>query len=78
MEYKGIHIICFGCGVYGHAKENCPKLRSEKESNEVSGSKSDGSKEVKAMEKSHPVEAEKPKEDDVMEKIKILRNMVLG
>lgn len=23
IEYKGIHLICFKCGVYGHHQENC-------------------------------------------------------
>ncbi|XP_016177863.1 uncharacterized protein LOC107620170 [Arachis ipaensis] len=25
VEYKGIHNICFSCGVVGHEKSNCPK-----------------------------------------------------
>lgn len=23
IEYQGLHLICFGCGVYGHRKEEC-------------------------------------------------------
>lgn len=24
IEYEGIHLVCFGCGTYGHRKEACP------------------------------------------------------
>ena len=24
IEYEGIHLICFGCGKYGHRKDACP------------------------------------------------------
>ena len=24
LEYEGIHLICFGCGMDGHRKEECP------------------------------------------------------
>lgn len=23
VEYEGLHLICFGCGKYGHRKDNC-------------------------------------------------------
>lgn len=23
MEYKGLHTICFSCGVYGHREKEC-------------------------------------------------------
>ncbi|XP_019175434.1 PREDICTED: uncharacterized protein LOC109170738 [Ipomoea nil] len=26
VVYEGIHLVCFSCGVYGHAKETCLKL----------------------------------------------------
>ena len=26
IEYEGIHLVCFHCGVYGHRKDNCPML----------------------------------------------------
>lgn len=26
IEYKGIHLICFKCGTYGHREDNCGKL----------------------------------------------------
>ncbi|KAF7842178.1 ribonuclease H [Senna tora] len=36
IEYEGLHLICFECGVYGHDLENCPiwkekKAKKEKE-----------------------------------------------
>lgn len=39
IEYEGLHLICFGCGQYGHSKENCPSkpqknTDQEKESGE--------------------------------------------
>ena len=24
LEYEGIHLVCFRCGMYGHMKETCP------------------------------------------------------
>ena len=24
QEYEGIHLVCFGCGMYKHKKETCP------------------------------------------------------
>ncbi|XP_019149842.1 PREDICTED: uncharacterized protein LOC109146642 [Ipomoea nil] len=29
VEYEGMHLVCFACGLYGHAKEACPTLRGE-------------------------------------------------
>ena len=29
LEYEGIHLVCFGCGLYGHRKEECPQDLSE-------------------------------------------------
>ena len=29
IEYKGIHLICFGCGMYGHRREVCPLEKKE-------------------------------------------------
>ena len=23
LEYEGIHLVCFGCSMYGHRKETC-------------------------------------------------------
>ncbi|CAN1139820.1 hypothetical protein LINPERHAP2_LOCUS11515 [Linum perenne] len=25
MEYEGLHVICFNCGIYGHSKDACPQ-----------------------------------------------------
>lgn len=30
VEYKGLHIICFHCGRYGHHQEHCSRLVHEK------------------------------------------------
>ncbi|KAJ8900234.1 hypothetical protein K2173_024874 [Erythroxylum novogranatense] len=24
VEYEALHLVCFGCGTYGHRRENCP------------------------------------------------------
>ena len=24
LEYEGVHLVCFGCGMYGHRKKECP------------------------------------------------------
>ena len=29
LEYKGLHLVCFGCGLYGHRKESCPHEKRE-------------------------------------------------
>ena len=29
IEYEGIHLVCFGCGMYGHRKENYPMVQKE-------------------------------------------------
>ncbi|CAN1138900.1 hypothetical protein LINPERHAP2_LOCUS10946 [Linum perenne] len=29
VEYEGLHVICFECGVYGHNKEECPSVSQE-------------------------------------------------
>ncbi|XVF57141.1 hypothetical protein PTKIN_Ptkin06aG0180000 [Pterospermum kingtungense] len=29
IEYEGIHLVCFHCGVYGHRKEICPSFLLE-------------------------------------------------
>lgn len=26
LEYEGLHLICFGCGKYGHRQEQCPNV----------------------------------------------------
>ncbi|KAF7838913.1 zinc ion binding nucleic acid binding protein [Senna tora] len=39
IEYEGLHLICFECGVYRHDLEHCPiyKARKEKEKQEKEG-----------------------------------------
>ncbi|CAN1132858.1 hypothetical protein LINPERHAP2_LOCUS7294 [Linum perenne] len=29
VEYEGLHVICFNCGIYGHNKDGCPTLIRE-------------------------------------------------
>lgn len=29
IEYEGIHLVCFKCGIYGHSHENCSRNGSE-------------------------------------------------
>ena len=29
IEYEGIHLVCFGCGMYGHRKDTCPLENKE-------------------------------------------------
>ncbi|XVF67807.1 hypothetical protein PTKIN_Ptkin10aG0151500 [Pterospermum kingtungense] len=29
IEYEGMHLVCFNCGIYGHRQEDCPNLREE-------------------------------------------------
>lgn len=33
VEYKGLHLICFDCGEYGHRAQSCPKSRPAELSN---------------------------------------------
>lgn len=28
VEYEGVHMVCFGCGMYGHRKENYPFIQA--------------------------------------------------
>lgn len=34
IEYEGLHLICFGCGKYGHRLESCPERKMIKEKSE--------------------------------------------
>ena len=29
LEYEGLHLVCFGCGMYGHRKDSCPLDKSD-------------------------------------------------
>ena len=29
IEYEGLHLICFHCGKFGHAIEQCPVKRAQ-------------------------------------------------
>ncbi|XP_019190016.1 PREDICTED: uncharacterized protein LOC109184469 [Ipomoea nil] len=44
IEYEGMYQICFHCGVYGHAAENCPQKPSEEAdtATETGGAQGDG------------------------------------
>ncbi|KAF7831289.1 ribonuclease H [Senna tora] len=46
IEYEGLHLICFECGVYGHDSEHCPvkKARLEKEKQEKEKEQDSGEK----------------------------------
>ncbi|KAF7827992.1 LINE-type retrotransposon LIb DNA [Senna tora] len=48
IEYEGLHLICFECGVYGHDLENCKirKERKEKEKKEKEQKGEQGSTET--------------------------------
>ncbi|XP_019173837.1 PREDICTED: uncharacterized protein LOC109169411 [Ipomoea nil] len=37
VAYEGLHLICFSCGLYGHAKENCPLLKKAGRGQEEDG-----------------------------------------
>ncbi|XP_019178319.1 PREDICTED: uncharacterized protein LOC109173535 [Ipomoea nil] len=28
IAYEGLHLVCFGCGKYGHAQDSCPATKS--------------------------------------------------
>lgn len=32
LAYKGLHAVCFSCGMYGHKQESCPSVVKENES----------------------------------------------
>lgn len=34
IEYEGLHLVCFECGIVGHRKEDCVKSRSENDQEE--------------------------------------------
>lgn len=41
VEYEGLHVICFGCGVVGHREQQCPHNKDvtpEKTSMDLNGS----------------------------------------
>ena len=29
IEYEGLHLICFSCGIFGHSQEFCPSRRAQ-------------------------------------------------
>lgn len=62
IEYEGIHLICFHCGIYGHRKESCPSYIAEL--NLTKQAENSGSKEVQveAAVVSDPVSKEVPKD----------------
>ncbi|XP_057755572.1 uncharacterized protein LOC130974734 [Arachis stenosperma] len=45
IEYEGLHLICFKCGLYGHRSEQCSEPSEDaEEGGGVSGSRGDGSR----------------------------------
>lgn len=42
IEYEGIHLICFRCGIYGHNHGSCPQTQVENNSAEVVSESSQG------------------------------------
>ena len=41
LEYEGIHLVCFGCGLYGHRKDSCPLEQKEPTAAPKEGTKND-------------------------------------
>ncbi|XP_019189026.1 PREDICTED: uncharacterized protein LOC109183401 [Ipomoea nil] len=37
VEYEGIHMVCFACGIYGHDPDACPKLARPEEQRREEG-----------------------------------------
>ncbi|CAN1801075.1 hypothetical protein LINPERHAP1_LOCUS22802 [Linum perenne] len=35
VEYEGLHVICFNCGIYGHSKDACPHKLATKNEEEI-------------------------------------------
>ncbi|XP_019200262.1 PREDICTED: uncharacterized protein LOC109193892 [Ipomoea nil] len=35
IAYEGLHLVCFGCGKYGHAQEACPATKSTAMAGEI-------------------------------------------
>lgn len=35
IEYEGLHLICFHCGIYGHNQEHCPTKRNQEVAKEM-------------------------------------------
>lgn len=35
VEYEGIHLVCFHCGIYGHKNENCPRSKDKEKDGEL-------------------------------------------
>ncbi|XP_021623881.1 uncharacterized protein LOC110623265 [Manihot esculenta] len=42
IEYEALPIVCFHCGVYGHTKDNCPKLIPRKRQQSGNGKNGSG------------------------------------
>ncbi|BFG31382.1 hypothetical protein CerSpe_176560 [Prunus speciosa] len=56
LEYEGLHLVCFGCGIYGHNKQQCPaEIRTHADTNnKPMGDKSENDKSPNTMEITPP------------------------
>ncbi|KAK8483563.1 hypothetical protein V6N11_028153 [Hibiscus sabdariffa] len=51
LEYKGLQHICYGCGVYKHAKDSCPKTNPKRASKGVVNGSSSSSNAISTTSK---------------------------
>ncbi|KAJ1421055.1 Zinc finger, CCHC-type [Sesbania bispinosa] len=56
VEYEGLHLICFGCGKYGHRSEGCPtKVQQQDIQYELSQMYMGDNQVVEARERNEPI-----------------------
>ncbi|XP_019195851.1 PREDICTED: uncharacterized protein LOC109189694 [Ipomoea nil] len=61
VAYEGMHLVCFSCGLYGHAKDGCPLLRRPTEESEGAGAGEGINQEAKKDPPKEPNDAVDPK-----------------
>lgn len=59
FEYEGIHMVCFSCGRFGHAKENCPLKKVEARAEKEGGVQKVSTESISIVKKDMVVEVEK-------------------